>query len=107
MKTAFKEKFEPRPSHLTEKIIELIKTEVPIEEMVGEFSDLTKHNTRFIGNCPFCDESSSSLFVYPESKTFYCSRCLKQGDVFQFIMEIDGVTFKDAFKIILTRYAGL
>jgi DNA primase len=107
MKTILPEQFGTESSHLTEKIIELIKTDVPIEEVVGEFSDLRKYETRLIGSCPFCDESPSSFSVYPESKTFYCSRCLKQGDVFQFIMEIDQVSFRDALKIILTRYAGI
>jgi len=91
---------------LARKIIELIKCELLIQEIAGEFTDLKISGNRRIGSCPFCD-ASSSFYVSPDSRSFYCSSCRREGDVFRFIMEIDQVTFRDAFKIILSRYCGL
>ena len=96
-----------RPPHLARKIIDLIKNELSIEELVGEFTDLRTTKDRLTGTCPFCDSNGGSFSVFPNEGTFYCESCLKEGDVFQFIMAIDGVTFRDAFKIILSRYCGL
>jgi len=92
---------------LSGKIIELIKQELSLGEVAGEFTDLRRSGHKLVGTCPFCSGGSDSFKVFPEYHTYYCSQCLKEGDVFQFLMEIDHVTFRDAFKIILTRYCGL
>jgi len=104
-KTHTKEKY--RPPHLARKIIDLIKKELSIEELTGEFTDLHRGSGRLRGTCPFCDANNGSFSVFSDSQSFYCESCMKEGDVFEFIMEIDGVTFRDAFKIILSRYCGL
>lgn len=96
-----------RPSYLARKIIELIKQELSIEELVGEFTDLHRSSGRLRGTCPFCDAGNSAFSVFSDGQSYYCESCMKEGDVFQFIMDIDGVTFRDAFKIILSRYCGL
>jgi len=95
------------PSPLAGKIIELIKRELSLTEVAGEFADLRRSGHKVVGTCPFCTEDTHSFEVFPEYRTYYCSRCLKEGDVFDFLMEIDQVTFRDAFKIILSRYCGL
>ena len=96
-----------RPPYLARKIIDLIKNELSIEELVGEFTDLRMNKDRLTGTCPFCDAHRGSFSVFLNDRSFYCESCLREGDVFQFIMAIDGVTFRDAFKIILSRYCGL
>lgn len=107
MKKHSKRKSEYQPSRLTGKIIELIKKELPLEEVVRTYNPLRKSGERFIGSCPLCGEEASSLAVYPEFPSFYCSCCQRTGDVFYFIMEADRVSFRDALKIILSRYCKL
>jgi len=92
---------------LSGKIIELIKQELSLGEVAGEFTDLRRSGHKLVGTCPFCSGGSDSFRIFPEYHMYYCSQCLKEGDVFQFLMDIDHVTFRDAFKIILTRYCGL
>ncbi|MGB7291055.1 MAG: CHC2 zinc finger domain-containing protein [Thermodesulfobacteriota bacterium] len=92
---------------LARKIIELIKQELSLVEVAGEFTDLRRSGNKLVGACPFCSEGTDSFGVFPEYRSYYCSRCLREGDVFRFIMDIDQVTFRDAFKIILSRYCGL
>lgn len=96
-----------RPSHLARKIIELIKQELSVIEVAGEFTDLKNLGGKFTGTCPFCAEATKSFDVFPVSQTYHCSQCRKQGDVFQFLMDIDQVSFRDAFKIIISRHCGL
>ncbi len=46
--------------------------------------------------CPFHKEKTASMKIYP--KDFYCFGCAVHGDVFDFVMLMDGLTFKEAFK---------
>ena len=96
-----------QPPQLARNIIDLIKSELSIQELAGEFTDLHRGSGRLRGTCPFCDVNGGSFSVFADSQSFYCESCMKEGDVFEFIMAIDGVTFRDAFKIILSRYCGL
>lgn len=107
MKTSSNNKSKYRPTRLTGKIIDLIKEELPIEEVVRSYTPLRKYGDKFIGNCPLCSERVSSLSVYPEFPSFYCSCCQRTGDVFYFVMEANKVSFRDSMKIIISRYAKL
>lgn len=91
---------------LAGKIIKLIKQELSLGDVAGEFTDLRRSGPKLVGTCPVCSVPGS-FRVFPEYHIYFCSHCLKEGDVFQFIMDIDKVSFRDAFKIILSRYCGL
>lgn len=46
--------------------------------------------------CPFHKEKTASMKIYP--KDFHCFGCGANGDIFTFVMLMDGLTFKEAFK---------
>ena len=46
--------------------------------------------------CPFHKEKTASMKIYP--KDFHCFGCSANGDIFTFVMLMDGLTFKEAFK---------
>lgn len=48
--------------------------------------------------CPFHKEKTASMKIYP--KDFYCFGCGENGDIFTFVMLMDGLTFKEAFKTL-------
>lgn len=45
--------------------------------------------------CPFHKEKTASMKIYP--KNFYCFGCGESGDIFTFVMLMDGISFKEAF----------
>jgi DNA primase len=53
-----------------------------------------------MGRCCFHEDRVPSLAVYPESQTFHCFGCGKGGDVITFLMELEGVSFREALWIL-------
>jgi len=53
-------------------------------------------------NCPFHQEKSNSMKIYNSS--YYCFGCGKTGDIFTFVQEMDGLTFKEAFRELGGEY---
>jgi hypothetical protein len=86
--------------------IEIIKSNVPIDQVVSQYVSLRKSGSKFIGKCPFHDDKNPSFVAYPETSSYYCFGCRKSGDIFGFIMEIEKLSFKDAVEA-LSRYSGL
>ena len=50
--------------------------------------------------CPFHDDHSPSLHLYPESNSFYCFGCQKGGDVIQFVQDLLHLTFLEAVRYL-------
>ena len=53
--------------------------------------------------CPFHKEKTPSFSVSPTKEIFYCFGCHKGGSVFNFVMEIEGVGFGEAVKIVADK----
>ncbi|MBQ2616808.1 MAG: DNA primase [Synergistaceae bacterium] len=80
---------------------ERIKGSLDIAEIIGERVKLRRSGRGYVGSCPFHDEKTPSFHVYEDS--YYCFGCHEAGDVFSFIMKIDGLGFQDALKILAER----
>lgn len=61
---------------------------------------LRKTGVRFIALCPFHNEKHPSFVVFPETNTFYCFGCGEHGDAIKLTMELEGVDFKQAVRIL-------
>ncbi len=86
--------------------IEDIKARLSIREVIGGYVQLTKAGTSWKGLCPFHREKSPSFIVNEERSSWHCFGCNKGGDIFSFVMEIDGLSFPEA-KILLAERAGV
>jgi DNA primase len=85
---------------------ERILAAVPIESYIGRFVKLKKSGKGYIGLCPFHGEKSPSFHVRPDTGRYHCFGCGKDGDVFSFVMEQNGLGFAEALDE-LARYAGI
>ncbi len=86
---------------------EEIKQKLDIAEVIAEYVTLKPAGSgAFKGLCPFHAERSPSFHVSRERQIFKCFGCDKGGDVFSFVMEMEGLTFIDALKM-LARRAGV
>jgi DNA primase len=78
--------------------IELVRANNPIEQIIGRYVELRPSGRRLVSRCPFHEEHSPSLVVYPHNQSWYCFGCDVGGDVFKFIQRIEHISFADAMQ---------
>jgi len=85
---------------------ERIKQAIDIVDLVGSHIQLRRQGRNYVGLCPWHDDSKPSLQVNPERQSFKCWVCDIGGDVFSFVMKIEGVEFREALEMLAER-AGI
>jgi DNA primase len=80
-----------------------IKQRLPIEQLVGSYVPLKKMGRIYKANCPFHQEKTPSFTVSPERGIFKCFGCGKGGDIFDFVMDLEGLTFPETVKLLAER----
>jgi len=77
---------------------ELVKSQVDIVNVVSEYVRLRRVGNRLTGLCPFHNEKTPSFSLRADHQFFRCFGCDAKGDVFEFVMKIEGLTFWEALK---------
>jgi DNA primase len=91
---------------IPESTLSEIRDRLDIAEVVGEHVALKRKGGRYWGLCPFHQEKSPSFTVTPDKGVFYCFGCHKGGTVFDFVMEAEKISWRDAVEI-LAKKAGI
>ena len=82
---------------------ERVRQAIDIVDLVGSHIQLRRQGRNYVGLCPWHDDSRPSLQVNPERQSFKCWVCDIGGDVFSFVMKIEGVEFREALEMLADR----
>ncbi len=93
--TASANRTEPRN---TREDIERVRVNNPVEQVIGRYVELRPSGRRLVGRCPFHEDRSPSLVVYPSNGSWFCFACDVGGDVFEFIKRIENISFAEALR---------
>ncbi len=80
-----------------------IKEKINIVDLIGQYVQLKKTGKNHKGRCPFHNEKTPSFIVSEDIQHYRCFGCGKSGDIFNFIMDFEGVEFNDALKILAEK----
>ena len=85
-------------------VLDHLREVADIVTVVGDQLTLRKAGRNFVGLCPFHAEKTGSFNVSREKGTYYCFGCKRGGDVIDFVMEMDRVTFPEAVERLADRF---
>jgi len=86
--------------------VEDIKSKLSIEDVVSRYMELKRAGRNWRGLSPFNSEKTASFMVSPEKQIWHDFSSGKGGNMFSFVMEMEGVDFKAALEL-LARQAGI
>ncbi|MCF7938345.1 MAG: DNA primase [Spirochaetales bacterium] len=80
-----------------------IQRKTDVLDIIGSYVHLERRGSRWWGLCPFHDEKTPSFTVDQKKGLFHCFGCGKGGNVFQFIMDIEGLSFPEAAGLLASK----
>jgi DNA primase len=86
--------------------IDEVKSRLSIEDVISEYVQLKRAGRNWKGLSPFSNEKSPSFMVSPDKQIWHDFSSGKGGNMFSFIMEVEGLEFKGALEL-LARKAGI
>jgi len=82
-----------------------LKAQIDIVRVASDYGlRLRKYGNRYSGLCPFHNEKTPSFSIYADHQFFKCFGCDAKGDVFNFVMKIEGLTFWEALKKLADQH---
>jgi len=81
---------------IAEDKIDQIRQAVDIVEVISDYIQLKKQGRNYFGLCPFHGENTPSFSVSSDKQIFHCFGCGVGGNVFSFLMELEGISFQEA-----------
>ena len=92
---------------------EEIRARLPVEDVISQYIELKRAGRTLKGRSPWGVDKTPSFMVSPEKGIWHDFSANKGGDIFTFVMEVEGISFKEALEklanqagVDITRYAG-
>ena len=92
---------------MADDFAQLVKQQADIVRIIGDYLKLRKTGAQnYTGLCPFHKEKTGSFSVNATHGYYYCFGCHEKGDVFNFVMKMEGLSFPEAVRAVATK-AGI
>jgi DNA primase len=83
--------------------IEDLRRQADIVRVLSDYVTLKKKGSNWMACCPFHQEKTPSFSVNPSKNIFYCFGCGKGGSVFNFVMELEGLSFPESVRVVAEK----
>ena len=83
--------------------IDALRTQADIVAVVGEYTTLKRAGRSYKGLCPFHTERTPSFTVTPDGNFYNCFGCGVSGDIYDFLMRVEGLEFPEAVESLARR----
>jgi DNA primase len=83
--------------------IDDLRRQADIVRVLSDYVTLKKKGTNWMACCPFHQEKTPSFSVNPSKNIFYCFGCGKGGSVFNFVMEVEGLSFPESVRVVAEK----
>lgn len=92
---------------------EEIKARLPVEDVISQYVELKRAGRNLKGRSPWGVDKTPSFMVSPEKGIWHDFSANKGGDIFTFIMDVEGISFREAFEklaaqagVDISKYSG-
>jgi len=89
-----------------ERLLEELKARLDIVDVISDYIELKRAGQNYKGLCPFHSEKTPSCMVNPSKQRFHCFGCGTGGDIIQFVMKYENLSFQETLKL-LAKKAGI
>ena len=89
---------------INDNVLDEIRDRTDIVDLIGEYVDLKRSGSNYMGLCPFHSEKTPSFSVSPSKSIFKCFGCGVGGDVITFIMKRENLNFPEAVEFLAEKY---
>lgn len=89
---------------INDNVLDEIRDRADIVDLIGEYVDLKRSGSNYMGLCPFHSEKTPSFSVSPSKSIFKCFGCGVGGDVITFIMKRENLRFPEAVEFLADKY---
>src|ERR687888_167809 len=83
--------------------IDDLRRQADIVRVLSDYVTLKKKGANWMACCPFHQEKTPSFSVNPSKNIFYCFGCSRGGSVFNFVMEMESVSFPEAVRVVAEK----
>ena len=87
----------------SEEIIDEVRQNNDVVDVISQYVRLSRKGRNYFGLCPFHNEKSPSFSVSPDRQIFHCFGCGVGGNVYTFLMKIEGISFKESVEMLAER----
>ena len=88
---------------MNQDLINELRQKTDIVSVISEYIPLTKKGRNYFGLCPFHDDHTPSLSVSSDKQIFKCFVCGTSGNVFNFLMEYEHISFLEAVNMLAQK----
>jgi len=89
---------------MNQELINELRQKIDIVELISSYIPLTKKGRNYFGLCPFHDDTNPSMSVSSDKQIYKCFVCGNSGNVFNFVMDYEHLSFSEALYELAKRY---